>query len=82
MMKQLIASCGLDCEKCEARIATLNDDNNLRKKVSNEWGEMNQMEFQPEWINCEGYRTDGCKTYYCSELCKIRRCVKEKGYNT
>ena len=23
-MKQLIACCGLDCEKCEARIATLN----------------------------------------------------------
>lgn len=47
-MKQLIASCGLDCEKCEARIATLNDDNNLRLKVAKEWGEMNQMEFQPE----------------------------------
>ena len=81
-MKQLIASCGLDCEKCEARIATLNDDNNLRLKVAKEWGEMNQMEFQPEWINCEGCRTDGCKTYYCSEVCKIRRRVKEKDYNT
>ncbi len=26
-MKQLIACCVLDCEKCEARLATLNDDN-------------------------------------------------------
>ena len=81
-MKQLIACCGLDCEQCEARIATLNDDNNLRKKVAKEWGEMNQMEFQPEWINCMGCRTEGCKTYYCSDLCKIRLCVMEKGYNT
>ena len=81
-MKQLIACCGLDCEKCEARIATLNDDDRLREKVAKEWGEMNQMVFQPEWINCMGCRTEGCKTYYCSELCKIRLCVLKKGYDT
>ena len=79
-MKQLIACCGLDCEKCEARLATLNDDNRLREKVAKEWGEMNQMEFQPEWINCMGCRTEGCKTYYCSDMCKIRKCVLQKGY--
>ena len=33
-MKQLIACCGLDCEQCEARIATLNDNNRLREKVA------------------------------------------------
>ena len=27
MMKQLIACCGLDCENCDARIATVRDDN-------------------------------------------------------
>ncbi|SKB83749.1 Protein of unknown function [Lachnospiraceae bacterium] len=32
-MKQVIAYCGLDCEKCEARIATVNNDNDLRVKV-------------------------------------------------
>ena len=36
-MRQLIAYCGLDCEKCEAYIATLNDDDGLRKKVAKEW---------------------------------------------
>lgn len=81
-MKQLIACCGLDCEKCEARLATLNDDNRLREKVAKEWGEMNQMEFQPEWINCMGCRTERCKTFYCSDVCKIRKCVLQKGYNT
>ena len=25
-MKQLIACCGLDCENCDARIATINND--------------------------------------------------------
>lgn len=81
-MKQLIACCGLDCEKCEARIATLNDDHRLREKVAKEWEEMNQIELKPEWINCMGCRTEGCKTYYCSELCKIRLCVVKKGYAT
>ncbi|MBO4552438.1 MAG: DUF3795 domain-containing protein [Candidatus Methanomethylophilaceae archaeon] len=31
-MRELIAYCGLDCEKCEAHIATLNDDDDLRKR--------------------------------------------------
>ena len=29
-MKDYIAYCGLDCETCEARIATVNNDNDLR----------------------------------------------------
>ena len=36
-MKSFIAYCGLDCEVCEARIATVNDDNVLRKSVANQW---------------------------------------------
>lgn len=31
-MKQLIACCGLDCENCTARIATVNNDDELREK--------------------------------------------------
>ena len=26
-MKNFIAYCGLDCEKCEARLATINNEN-------------------------------------------------------
>lgn len=29
---QLIGCCGLDCETCDARIATLTNDNTLREK--------------------------------------------------
>lgn len=31
-MRQMIAYCGLDCEKCDAYIATINDDQSLREK--------------------------------------------------
>ena len=36
-MNEFIAYCGLDCEKCEARIATMNNDDALRQKVAKEW---------------------------------------------
>ena len=33
-MKEFIAYCGLNCETCEARIATIHNDNTLREKVA------------------------------------------------
>ncbi|MGN0231758.1 MAG: DUF3795 domain-containing protein [Muribaculaceae bacterium] len=80
---KLIACCGLDCGKCEARKATLFDDDALRAKVAREWAEWNNApEIKPEHINCMGCRTDGCKTYYCSDLCRIRKCTVSKGLAT
>ena len=61
-MKELIAFCGLDCERCEAFIATKNDDDALRKKVAKEWSELNGVDITPEMINCQGCRTNGVKT--------------------
>ena len=77
-MKEMIAFCGLDCEKCEARIATINDDNNLRKKVADKWSKLNNIEILPEHINCLGCRGEGPTTYYCSDLCEIRKCAMSK----
>lgn len=33
-MNVLFAYCGLNCETCEARIATIHNDDALRKKVA------------------------------------------------
>jgi len=81
-MKNFIAYCGLNCETCEARLATINNDDALRAKVAKEWGEMNQMEFKKEWINCEGCRIDGIKTMFCDSMCKIRQCALGKSVET
>ncbi len=81
-MKKLIAYCGLDCEKCEAFIATLNNDKALREKVAKEWLELNSVEITPEMINCEGCRVDGVKTPYCDKYCQIRQCARNKAYET
>ena len=79
MKKELMAYCGLDCETCEARIATLANDDALRRKVATEWSEMNHVEITPAMINCVGCRVDGVKTPYCESLCPIRQCCLKKG---
>ena len=67
-MNEYIAYCGLDCESCEARIATVNDDNGV--------------EISPEMINCVGCRIDGVKTPFCDSICPIRQCASARKYET
>ena len=81
-MKDLIAYCGLDCERCEARVATVNDDNTLRAKVAKEWSELNGVAITPGMINCDGCRADGARTPFCEALCPIRQCALAKGVET
>ena len=81
-MRKTIAYCGLDCEKCDAYLATVNNDNTLREKTAKLWSELNQVKITPEDINCEGCRGDGVKTPYCESLCGIRLCAREKNVET
>ena len=81
-VNEYIAYCGLDCETCEAHIATVNNDNDLRIKVAKEWSELNGVEITPEMINCTGCRIDGVKTPFCDSLCPIRQCALSKDIET
>lgn len=81
-MKRLIAYCGLDCSKCEARKATINNDDNLRIKVAEEWSKLNQVTITKKMINCEGCRMNGLKTPFCDKLCPIRMCASQKNVET
>ena len=83
MMKRLIACCGLDCESCDARIATVGNNNELREKTAQKWSAMNNApEITAATINCMGCRTDGVKFAYCNDYCEICKCVYKKGSNT
>jgi predicted acetyltransferase len=77
-----LAYCGLDCETCEARLATVHNDDALRKKVAEKWSALNGIEITPEMINCSGCRIDGVKTVYCDSLCPIRQCALGKQVET
>ena len=82
-MNPLIACCGLDCEGCDARIATVGNDDELREKTAQKWSVMNNApEITAAAINCTGCRTNGVKFAYCSDYCEVRKCVSEKGLPT
>ena len=81
-MRDMIAYCGLDCETCDAYLATIHDDQALREKTAKLWARLNHAPILPEHINCEGCRADGVKTVYCESLCVIRQCALKKGMTT
>lgn len=81
-MKQLISCCGLNCLTCEAKIATMKDDDQLRKITAGKWSVMyNAPDLDAGMINCTGCREEGAKFSHCFQ-CEIRNCVKSKGYDT
>jgi hypothetical protein len=78
----MIGYCGLDCEQCEAFIATRNNDDALRIKVAEEWARLYNAPIKPEHINCTGCQSAGVKTYYCDQMCETRKCATKKSVGT
>jgi hypothetical protein len=82
MMEKLISCCGLNCATCEARIATLANDDELRKATAEKWKVMfNVPDLDYQLINCTGCREEGVKLSHCYE-CEIRKCAMAKGLET
>jgi hypothetical protein len=80
-MQKLISCCGLDCTTCDARTATITNDNVLRAKTAETWSGQYKAKISPEMINCTGCREAGIKFAHCEE-CEIRNCAKKKGIET
>lgn len=81
-MKEMMGYCGLDCETCDAYLATIHNDQALREKTAKLWAELNHAPILPEHINCIGCRSDGVKTVFCEHMCTIRQCALNKGVTT
>ena len=81
-MENRIAYCGLDCEKCDAYLATIHDDQALREKTAKLWSELNHVPILPEHIHCQGCRAAGEKSMFCESLCQIRQCALRKQVET
>jgi hypothetical protein len=78
----MLGYCGLDCQKCDAFIATQKNDDALRTKVAEEWARAYNAPIKPEHINCTGCHSAGVKTYYCDQLCEIRKCALPRSIAT
>jgi hypothetical protein len=81
-MEKIISCCGLNCATCDARIATINNDDELRKQTAEKWKVIyNVPDMSPEMINCTGCRQEGVKLGHWS-MCQIRLCAAGKGFQT
>ncbi|HOU07836.1 MAG TPA: DUF3795 domain-containing protein [Caldisericia bacterium] len=77
-MAELYARCGLDCSKCDAYIATKNNDTKLKAEIAKKWKAEFGFDAKPEDINCVGCSLEGAHIGYCNE-CKVRSCANSKG---
>jgi len=81
-MKENTGYCGLDCSKCECYIATINNNDELRKKVAKEWSELNNVIIPYQAINCLGCKQDSTKSIYCESICEVRKCALKSNINS
>ncbi|MGN0195088.1 MAG: DUF3795 domain-containing protein [Candidatus Cryptobacteroides sp.] len=82
-MNELIGYCGLDCGQCDARRATIEDNDELRARTARLWCQWNNTDqIKPEHINCLGCRAEGVKTAFCQYMCEVRKCCMAKGFET
>ena len=74
----MTAYCGLNCSKCEAYIATLENDDAKRAETARKWSDLYQADIRPEQINCKGCKSNGVRFSHC-DVCHIRQCCLSKG---
>lgn len=75
----MISYCGLNCIKCEAYKATLEDNDDKRAKVAEKWSVQYHAEIKKDQINCTGCKsTDGVQFFFCEQVCEIRKCCMSK----
>lgn len=71
----MIAYCGLDCFKCEAFLATRENDDDLRTKVARLWSRQFYMRLKPDDINCDGCLSRTGRMVPHCKSCEIRACA-------
>lgn len=75
--------CGLDCIACPAYIATLTNDDLLRKKTADEWNKRynatGRIPITEKDINCLGCLSHVDPIYKHCKECGVRLCGVEKG---
>lgn len=79
-MEHATAFCGLDCSKCEAFLATINNDENAKMAVLEKWSK----EYGIPNLTIDGVTCLGCRSetvILCSHCieCDIRACGLKRG---
>ncbi len=78
-MNKIIAYCGVECSACGAYIATVKNDDKLRRAQAEKWAKQyNIPVIKTSNINCTGCDSQGVQMGHCA-TCRIRLCAIEKG---
>ena len=79
-MTEMIGVCGIVCSRCEAFLATKNNDDGARKSIAKQWAkEYQHPGLKPEDINCDGCLSDGKRLFSHCTVCEIRKCGRGRG---
>jgi len=78
----MFAYCGIDCSKCKSYIATQSGSCEALAKVAKNLEKTYRAEVKPEYVICDGCKTDKRHSFFCSNLCKMRQCCIGKKYNS
>jgi len=74
----MISFCGMDCEHCDAFVATKTCDSRLRLMVAQDWSKIYGRAFTAEEVNCGGCTCVGTHGIYCDTMCRVKPCCQEK----
>lgn len=74
----MIAYCGLNCSKCEAYMATQENNDQKRDETAKKWSKLYGAEINPSQINCNGCKSESERFFHCAS-CDIRQCCLSKG---
>lgn len=71
---EMTAFCGIDCSKCSAYLATIQDSQQLRESTAREWSAMFHSDIKPEDIHCLGCQSREEPLFSNCKVCSIRLC--------
>lgn len=78
----MIAYCGIECFNCDSYIATQSGDSKELANVAEELTKRYGQEVKPEYVICDGCKADKRHSFFCDNLCKMKVCCIEKGYES
>jgi len=74
------AYCGIDRSGCPAFRAWRDDDDQLRERTAAEWSRLYQADIKPEQVSCRGCRSPEPPRFSHCEVCAVRACASDKGW--
>jgi hypothetical protein len=69
--------CGINCEKCKVYLATISNDDNLKKEIANEWSALYKRDFSEDDMICKGCKSN--TLFILCSSCNITSCNIERG---